>query len=91
MGKIEDFGDFCGRHWGDVTGLIILFTGVGLEVFNAVSILKWGVKLEGVHEMAASFTMAAMGVLKLRSVPKANGNGHTDETVVESKPEEKKP
>ena len=75
MGKLDNFGDFIGRHWGDTCGLIILFVGVSLEVFNACAFLRWQVKLEGIHELSASLVAASMIVLKLRPMPK-NGNGN---------------
>ena len=77
--RLCQFGDFVGRHWGDVVGLIIMFSGVALEIYNSIAILKWGVKLDGIHELSASFVLAAMGILKLRGNPKPNGNGNGNE------------
>ena len=80
VGKLDDFGDFLGRHWGDVVGLIILFTGVVLEIGHAIAIVKWQAQLSGIHELSASLVLAAMGILKLRTNPKENGNGNGNGT-----------
>ena len=74
MGRIESLGDFCSRHWGDVVGLLLLLMGVMLEVFHAFAILKWQAQLSGIHELSNGLVLAAMGILKLRPMPK-NGNG----------------
>lgn len=76
MGKVDDFGDFVGRHWGDVVGLFILGTGVALELIHAYAIVKWNAQLSGIRELSASLVLAAMGILKLRPTPKENGNGN---------------
>ena len=75
-GKLCQLGDFIGRHWGDCVALVMLFTGVGLEVYNSTAILRWGLKLEGIHEMSTALVMTAVGILKLRGNPPKNGNGN---------------
>ena len=67
-------GDFVGRHWGDCVALLMLFTGVALEVYNSVALVKWGMKLDGIHEMSTALVMTAVGILKLRPTPKTNGH-----------------
>ena len=75
MGRIDDVGDWIGRHWGDCVGLVVLCLGVGLEIFNAVVFIKWQIQLEHVHELAGLLVGGAMFALKLRANPK-NGNGN---------------
>ena len=77
MGRFDDFGEFCGRHWGDCVALFILSVGVGIELVNSLVFVKWQVELPHIHELSAGLVSAALFALRLVPKPK-NGNGHSD-------------
>lgn len=73
-GKIDQIGDFVGRHWGDFVGSVILVIGTVLVVLYAMKTGDWA----KVESLGASLTGASLIVLKLRNNPKPNGNGNGD-------------
>lgn len=61
---------FIEEHWGDLIGLLLLYTGIALALCAAT-------RLEGaqaVTHLGESLVLAGMGVLRFRGKSKANGD-----------------
>ncbi len=67
---------FIERHFGDSIGLYLLHLGIALIVLGDVF-----QHMTNVGKMGESLILAAMSVLKLKTVPGGNGNGSTTEVV----------
>jgi hypothetical protein len=61
--------NFIEEHWGDLIGLLLLYTGIVLAIVAAL-VQPGGQSLTHLGE---SLVLAGMGVLKLRG---KNGEGH---------------
>ena len=67
---------WAARHWGDVVGMLLLFTGISLEVFHSIVLLKYSFDMRGIHELSTGLVMTGLSVIKLRHNPNKNGNGN---------------
>ena len=70
--------EFIETHWGDLVGLLLLYTGIGIVLWSACS-----TSTQVAAHLGESLVLAAMGVLKLR------GNGGDRREAV-SEPREAK-
>jgi hypothetical protein len=64
----DGLGKFIERHFGDSIGLYLLHLGIGLIILGDVFH-----QMEQVGHVGESLILAAMGVLKLKSIPAPNG------------------
>jgi hypothetical protein len=76
LNKFAGAGDFITRHWGDSIGFYLLHLGVVLFILGGVYPV-----LKEVQHVGESFILTAVGMLKLRYIPKDNGNGKPDTLV----------
>jgi len=53
---------FLENHWGDLIGLLLLYTGVGLVLISATHLGS----AQPVSHLGESLVLAGMGVLRLR-------------------------
>ncbi len=69
-------GGFIERHFGDSIGIYLLHLGIALIVLgDCFSVLTH------VEQVGNSLLLTAMGVLKLKTVPGANGSSATTEVT----------
>ena len=65
---------FIEEHWGDLIGLLLLYTGIVLALFAAAQLNG----AQTVTHLGESLVLAGMGVLKLRGKSDTNGNHKSD-------------
>ena len=67
--------EFIESHWGDLVGLLLLYTGIGIVLWGACTPAA-----QMVSHLGESLVLAAMGVLKLRGSERRAPEGLSDET-----------
>jgi hypothetical protein len=66
---------FMEEHWGDLIGLLLLYTGIALALFAAGSLGG----AQSITHLGESLVLAGMGVLKLRGKSESNGHHRREE------------
>ncbi|MGH9816028.1 MAG: hypothetical protein ACRD5F_06450 [Candidatus Acidiferrales bacterium] len=62
--------DFIEIHWGDLIGLLLLYTGIAIVVWAACAASS-----QALSHLGESLVLAAMGVLKLRGIERKTAAG----------------
>lgn len=62
--------DFIESHWGDLIGLLLLYTGIAIVMWAACT-----ASVQVVSHLGESLVLAAMGVLKLRGIERKTAAG----------------
>lgn len=74
---------FIENHWGDLIGLLLLYTGVVLALLSATHLSN----AQPVTHLGESLVLAGMGVLKLRGRTEPNDHATAKERPNEQRSE----